>query len=227
MWFGGEEDGLVGSLYYAEHLSQAEIDKIDVMIDTDMIASPNYARLVYDGDGDELGPAGPAGSGVVEGVFKRYFGQRGMATLPQAFDGRSDYVGFINRGIPGGGIFAGAEVPKTAAQVAMFGGVAGEQYDPCYHEACDNIGTVTGQPPASTMNSFPTNPALAQMQANALNGNALKSLREMSGAVTHAVWYFARVKDTLPPRTATASAARKRASGYRFKYNGHRRARTR
>ena len=45
LWFGGEEDGLVGSQYYAEHLSQAEVDKVDVMIDTDMIASPNYARL--------------------------------------------------------------------------------------------------------------------------------------------------------------------------------------
>jgi Zn-dependent M28 family amino/carboxypeptidase len=184
-------------------------------------------RLVYDGDGDELGSAGPPGSGVIENVFKRYFQERGMATLPQAFDGRSDYVGFINRGIPGGGIFAGAEVPKTAAQVAIFGGVAGEQYDPCYHEDCDNIDTVTGQPPASTMNVFDTDPVLAQAQADSLNGNALKSLREMSGAVTHAVWYFARAKNALPPRATTAKAARKHTRTYRFKYQGHRRARTR
>jgi Zn-dependent M28 family amino/carboxypeptidase len=227
MWFGGEEDGLVGSQYYAEHLSPAEADKIMVMIDTDMIASPNYVRFVYDGNGDELGPAGPPGSGDVEGVFKRYFAERGMATLPQAFDGRSDYVGFINRGIPAGGIFSGAEVPKTPEQVAVFGGVAGEQFDPCYHEACDNIGTVTGQPPASTMNTFATDPALAQAQADSLRGNALKSLSEMSGAVTHAVWYFARVKDTLPPRAATARAAGKKAKRYRFKYEGHPRADTR
>jgi Zn-dependent M28 family amino/carboxypeptidase len=227
MWFGGEEEGLIGSQYYAANLSQPEIDKIDAMIDTDMIASPNYVRLVYDGDGNELGPAGPPGSGVIEDVFKRYFQQRDMATLPQAFDGRSDYVGFINRGIPGGGIFAGAEVHKTAEQVAVFGGVAGEQYDPCYHEACDNIDTVTGQPPASTMEVFDTDPALAQVQANSLNGNALKSLREMSGAVTHAVWYFARVKDSLPPRATTARVARKHTRTYRFKYQGHRRARTR
>ena len=231
MWFGGEEDGLVGSQYYAANLSQAEVNKIDVMIDTDMIASPNYVRLVYDGNGDELGPAGPAGSGTVEEVFKRYFRERGMATLPQAFDGRSDYVGFINRGIPAGGIFAGAEVPKTPEQVAVFGGVAGEQYDPCYHEACDNIDTVTGQPPASTMNVFATDPVLAQQQADSLNGNALKSLREMSGAVTHAVWYFARVKNALPPRQAATTARRKArtrgAHTYRFKFEGHRRARTR
>jgi Zn-dependent M28 family amino/carboxypeptidase len=221
MWFGGEEDGLVGSQYYAANLSQAEVNKIDVMIDTDMIASPNYARLVYDGDGSELGSAGPAGSGTVEAVFKRYFQERGMATLPQAFDGRSDYVGFINRGIPAGGIFAGAEVHKTPEQVAMFGGVAGEQYDPCYHEACDNIDTVTGQPPASTMETFEDDPVLAQQQADALNGNALKSLREMSGAVTHEVWYFARAKDALPARATTARKARTR----HFKYLGHQRAR--
>ena len=54
----------------------------------------------------------------------------------------------------------------------------------------------------------PANLAIAQAQADSLNGNALKSLREMSGAVTHALWYFARVKDALPPR-ATAAAARK------------------
>jgi len=56
-----------------------------------------------------------------------------------------------------------------------------------------------------TMNVFPTDPVLAQQQADALQGNARKSLSEMSGAVTHAVWYFARVKDTLPPRPTTAT----------------------
>jgi Zn-dependent M28 family amino/carboxypeptidase len=224
LWFGGEEDGLVGSQYYAKQLSEEEASRVDVMIDTDMIASPNYVRFVYDGDGSELGSAGPPGSGTVEEVFKRYFQRRGMATLPQAFDGRSDYVGFINRGIPAGGIFAGAEVPKTPEQVAVFGGVAGEQYDPCYHEACDNIATVTGQPPAETMNVFATDPALAQQQANALRGNALKSLREMSGAVTNAVWYFAQTRNALPPRESGArTRAQKRA--YAFEQLGHRTAR--
>jgi Zn-dependent M28 family amino/carboxypeptidase len=228
MWFGGEEDGLVGSQYYAKHLSEEEVSRIDVMIDTDMIASPNYARLVYDGDGSELGSAGPEGSGTVEAVFKRYFARRGMATIPQAFDGRSDYVGFINRGIPAGGIFAGAEHPKTEEEVALFGGVAGEQLDPCYHEACDNLATVTGQPPAETMNVYeadptPANLAIAQQQADSLRGNALRSLREMSGAVTHAVWYFA-TRNALPPREAAARMrAQKRT--HAFKQLGHTTAR--
>ena len=150
LWFGGEEDGLVGSQYYAAHLSQAEVDRTDMMLDTDMIASSNFARLVYDGDGSTFGAelAGPAGSGKVEEVLTAYWAKHGLSSEPIPFDGRSDYVGFVNRGIPSGGVFAGAEAPKTAEQVAMYGGVQGEQLDPCYHEACDNYATLTGQPPA-------------------------------------------------------------------------------
>ena len=109
----------------------------------------------------------------------------------------------------------------------MFGGVAGRAVDPCYHEACDNIDTVTGQPPAETMNVFATDPVLAQQQADALNGNALKSLREMSGAVTHARLVLREHARSAPPRATAARAARSGRPGYRFKYQGHQRARTR
>jgi len=136
LWFGAAEDGLIGSQDYAKNMSDRDVANTDVMIDTDMIASPNYARLVYDGDGSEPdGTPGPDGSGTIENVFKRYFARRGMARQPIPFDGRSNYVGFVDRGIPSGGIFAGAEAPKTAEQIALFGGVEGEQLDPCYHEA--------------------------------------------------------------------------------------------
>ena len=221
LWFGGEEDGLVGSQYYAAHLSAAEVAKVDMMLDTDMIASPNFARLVYDGDGNGApgNPSGPAGSGLVEKVLVDYWAKRGMVSEPIPFDGRSDYVGFINRGIPAGGVFAGAEAPKTAAQVAKYGGVQGEQLDPCYHEACDTYSTVTGQPPASTMNTFATNPALAQAQADSLNGNALRSLEQFKGNLVHAIWYFARSKDAFGSGAA--------ASTQTLKAVGHTRARTR
>ena len=237
LWFGGEEDGLVGSQYYAAHLSDEEVARTDVMIDTDMIASPNFARLVYDGDHDETeaGTPGPPGSGVIERVFEQYWAQQGLASENIPFDGRSDYVGFVNRGIPSGGVFAGAEAPKTAEQVELYGGVEGEQLDPCYHEACDSYDTITGQPPAETMNVFeadptPANLAIAQTQADSLNGNALRSLEQFLPNLTHAVWYFARAKDALPDATTTAKAAkatRKAKRGYRFKYMGDRRARVR
>jgi hypothetical protein len=115
--------------------------------------------------------------------------------------------------------------PKTAAQVAKYGGVEGEQLDPCYHEDCDAYSTVTGQPPASTMNTFPANPALAQQQADSLNGNALRSLEQFKGTLVHAVWYFARVKGAFPSKATAAKA--KKAKRYRFKYQGHPRADTR
>ena len=233
LWFGGEEDGLVGSQYYAAHLSDAEVARTDMMLDTDMIASPNFARLVYDGDGSTFGSelAGPAGSGTVERVLTDYWSKRGMVSEPIPFDGRSDYVGFVNRGIPSGGVFAGAEAPKTAAQVAKYGGVQGEQLDPCYHEACDTYSTVTGQPPAQTMNVFEADPTdanlvIAQAQADSLNGNALRSLEQFKGTLVHATWYFARVKGAFPSEATVANAeAAKRSDG--FKFQGHKNARTR
>jgi len=123
---------------------------------------------------------------------------------------------------------AGAKkvAPKTAAQVAKYGGVQGEQLDPCYHEACDTYSTVTGQPPASTMNTFPTNPVLAQQQADSLNGNALRSLEQFKGTLVHAVWYFARVKDAFPSKATVASATTAKRSSH-FTFQGHMRATTR
>ena len=154
-WWGAEENGLIGSNYYAKNLSDAEVKKIDVMLDYDMLASANYIRGIYDGDGDDPpedpdipNPPGPVGSGRVEDVFDEWFKAQGMKSERGAFDGRSDYVGFTLRGIPAGGVFAGAEGVKTAEQEQIYGGAAGAWYDPCYHQICDNLQTVlTGVPP--------------------------------------------------------------------------------
>ena len=72
-----------------------------------------------------------------------YCARRGLATEPTAFDGRSDYGPFIFAGIPAGGLFTGAEGIKTAEEAATYGGTAGEQYDPCYHLGCDDIGNLS------------------------------------------------------------------------------------
>jgi Zn-dependent M28 family amino/carboxypeptidase len=105
-----------------------------------MIGSPNYVRFVYDGSGD-VGPVGPAGSAAIETLFNDFYTARGLAFEPTPFDGRSDYGPFIDPavGIPAGGLFTGAEGIKTPAQVQTYGGTAGQQYDPCYHAACDTF----------------------------------------------------------------------------------------
>jgi Zn-dependent M28 family amino/carboxypeptidase len=121
------------------------------MLDFDMVASPNWARQIYDGDGSTFGSdvSGPNGSGFIEGLFSAWFDSQGQAHEPIPFDGRSDYVAFTDAGIPAGGTFTGAEQPKTAEEQALFGGTVGEALDPCYHQACDTINnlnlTVFGQ----------------------------------------------------------------------------------
>ena len=176
MWFGGEEEGLVGSQYYAEHLTPAQASKIMVMIDTDMISSPNFARFVYDGNGSDPGnPAGPPGSGEVERVFTDFWESQGLSSEQIPFDGRSDYVGFTDLGIPAGGIFSGAEVPKTEAQVALYGGAADEQFDPCYHDFCDRLGTILGSPPPEVLAD--------PLAAAAMEGGGERSMRQFLPAM--------------------------------------------
>jgi Zn-dependent M28 family amino/carboxypeptidase len=87
---------------------------------------------------------------------------------PTAFDGRSDYGPFIEAGIPAGGLFTGAEDIKSAEEARLFGGTAGEAFDPCYHAACDDI----------------TN----------LNKTALD---QMSDATTHATLAFAQTTSAV------------------------------
>ena len=58
------------------------------------------------------------------------------------FSGRSDYGPFIERGIPSGGLFTGAEEIKSAEEAQRWGGTAGEAYDRCYHQACDRLDTL-------------------------------------------------------------------------------------
>jgi len=141
-FWSGEEDGLVGSDYYVSQLSSREIKNTAVNLNFDMTGSPNPVRFVYDGDGDALGTSGPNGSGVVEDVFLDYFASQGLPVEATDFDGRSDYFGFIENGIPAGGLFTGAEGIKSEEQAAIFGGTAGEPYDPCYHSACDTVDNV-------------------------------------------------------------------------------------
>jgi Zn-dependent M28 family amino/carboxypeptidase len=138
-FWGGEEDGLIGSEYYVSQLDARAIKEHAVNLNFDMVGSPNFVRFVYDGDGSAFGVTGPNGSARVEQVFLDYFASQGLATEPTEFDGRSDYFAFINNGIPAGGLFTGAEGIKTAEQAAVYGGTAGVAYDPCYHQACDTI----------------------------------------------------------------------------------------
>lgn len=143
-WWGAEEAGLIGSTYYVDNLSEEEREQITLYLNFDMIGSPNHVFFIYDGDDSDgvgAGP-GPAGSEQIEQLFELYYTTRGEAFKGTDFSGRSDYGPFIAVGIPSGGIFTGAEDIKTAEEAAAWGGTAGEQYDPCYHLACDTFDNI-------------------------------------------------------------------------------------
>jgi Zn-dependent M28 family amino/carboxypeptidase len=147
IWFSAEESGLLGSQAYIDSLPETERSKIAAMLNFDMIGSPNFVNFVYDGDlsdsdpvpDDVFAPPARPYSATIEKIFLDYFASQRIANEPTAFDGRSDYGPFIAAGIPAGGLFTGAEGIKTPAQAAIFGGVAGEQYDRCYHLGCDDF----------------------------------------------------------------------------------------
>ena len=142
LFWTAEDFGLLGSTYYVSQLNEsapAELEKIHGYLNFDMIASPNYAYLAYDGDGSSINLSGPPGSAEIEKKFQDFYIASGVNYTATAFDGCSDYGPFLDVGIAAGGLFTGAEEIKTAEDVVLFGGVEGEAYDPNYHQAGDTI----------------------------------------------------------------------------------------
>ena len=160
-WWGAEEAGLIGSTAYVNGLSQTERNKIALYLNFDMVGSPNYVFFIYDGDdSDHVGAGpGPTGSAAIEKTFERFFTNvAGKPFKGTDFTGRSDYGPFIAIGIPSGGLFTGAEGIKTAEEAAIWGGTAGQQYDPCYHLACDTFaGTGGGTAPGLGLQALDVN----------------------------------------------------------------------
>ncbi|WP_241778520.1 M28 family metallopeptidase [Streptomyces sp. AcH 505] len=143
-WWSAEELGLLGSEAYVKARTPAERSAVALYLNFDMIASPNFAQLVYDGDDSDregAGP-GPAGSAQLERGINDFLDSHGIAHKGADFDGRSDYGPFVAAGIPSGGTFTGAEVVKTRGDAERFGGEAGVAYDACYHLACDDLSNI-------------------------------------------------------------------------------------
>lgn len=137
-WWAAEEEGLVGSDFYAASLSPEENEKVRLFMDYDMMGSPNFAYQIYNATND----ASPVGSEELRDLYVDWYEAHNLSYAFIPFDGRSDYDGFIRAGIPAGGIATGAEGIKTKTEEKEFGGKAGDWYDPCYHQLCDDVGNV-------------------------------------------------------------------------------------
>ncbi|HJW22157.1 MAG TPA: M28 family peptidase [Candidatus Limnocylindrales bacterium] len=132
----GEELGLDGSSAWLGALSGFNRQAIAAYLNFDMLGSPNGVREVA-----HWSAQGDPGAAGLEALFGRAFELEGL-TWDFTAIASSDDLPFAEAGIPTGGLFAGHNTPKTAAQVARFGGVLGAPLDPCYHLACDTAANI-------------------------------------------------------------------------------------
>jgi Zn-dependent M28 family amino/carboxypeptidase len=143
-FWGAEELGLIGSRNYIESLDLDALKHIALYLNFDMLASPNPGYFTYDGDQslalkDRGQPVVPEGSAGIERTFVAVLKAAGKTAQDTGFDGRSDYDGFTLAGIPSGGLFSGAEAKMTDEQAKLWGGKAGEPFDPNYHQKGDTL----------------------------------------------------------------------------------------
>ncbi|KAJ2780720.1 hypothetical protein H4R18_003307 [Coemansia javaensis] len=149
-WWGAEEDGLLGSRHFARVLAHGwrnrwtDAEPIDVRwedialnLNFDMLASPNYIALVHNGT-DAPGPA-RAGSCQIQRVFEDYFSRHAYPYKITDMRAGSDFVPFIDNGVPAGGVLTGAGELKSVDERRDHGGLAHAALDTCYHRDCDTL----------------------------------------------------------------------------------------
>ncbi len=141
-FFGGEENGGDGSSGYVQGLSADDRNHIKLYLNVDMVASSNGGYFAQGGKGGSPEEAGPPGSATIARVLADQLAKSGVKDPEIIEFVGDDEAPFIEAGIPVGGAENGDAQEKTAAQARVWGGRAGEHFDPCYHEACDNIDNV-------------------------------------------------------------------------------------
>lgn len=133
IWFGGEELGLNGSIYYVNHLSSTDLSHIGYDLDADVTATPNYIIGVLD-------PAAPDFfTGTVSSTFPNRVYKASTVARDEAvsyFDSigknheflspvGTDAYEFNLAGIPASGLLTGQDCCKSQQEVDLFGGYTG------------------------------------------------------------------------------------------------------
>ena len=147
-FWGAEEAGLEGSTNYVRGLDRNARNDIALYLNFDLLGSLNAGFFTY--DGDQSGqpnpsvPAAsvPAGSAGVERTLAGYLNLAGVRPADMPLGHASDYSAFLTAGIPIGGITTGSNQRKTEVQARLWGGRAGQQFDPNYHTVRDTIDNV-------------------------------------------------------------------------------------
>lgn len=139
-FWGAEEAGLIGSRRHVERLAEDERAGIAAYVNLDMVGSINAGHFVHLGEGAGEGPAARLGEMLAAGLRERDLAVR-VRTV-RGDRSRSDDAAFRSAGIATVGLYTGAGERMSEDSAGLFGGVAGEPYDPCYHKACDRLENV-------------------------------------------------------------------------------------
>ncbi|WP_432092050.1 M28 family peptidase [Streptomyces sp. NRRL F-5630] len=130
-WWGGEEDGMRGSQRYVE---TEDLKSINGYFNTDMVAAPNYVISVY-GNGPQR-------------HYIDHFSATGQTWIEGPLDGMSDQIPFLDKGIPVAGVDTVHSSParlKSEKEEELFGGTAGQPFDPNYHASGDTISNISAK----------------------------------------------------------------------------------
>lgn len=128
-WWGGEEDGLLGSKKFVD---TEPLEPIRGYFNADMVAAPNYVISVY-GNGPQR-------------HYTDHLNAIGQPWLEGPLESGSDHLSFLEAGIPVAGIDTVHTSPmalKDECQAELFGGTVGEPYDPQYHAPGDTITNIS------------------------------------------------------------------------------------
>ena len=142
-WWGAEESGLIGSQYYVDSLTKQAAKDIAVNLNFDMVGSPNYVRFVYDGDAStparsvDRAPASSRTSSATTSPRRAWRTSRRRSTAARTTTRSSASASRPAACSPA------PRASRRAEQAAIYGGTAGLAYDPCYHQACDDIDNIS------------------------------------------------------------------------------------
>ena len=181
-WWGAEEEGLVGSTDYVDSAQRSAGEGIALYLNFDMIGSPNFARLSTTGTVGVRHP-GPDGLGRdradLRALLRPRRSRQRADRVRRTLGLRAVHRRRASRPA------ACSPAPRRSRPTPnrpAYGGLAGEAFDPCYHQACDDIDNISP-----------------------------RGLGQMSDAVAHEVNHYAYTLKFIPRPETAAKAARRHA----------------
>lgn len=147
-FFAAGKQGVGGPTSYVAGLSHDQLTDIAMFLDFDLLASQNAGYFTYDGDqsgqpSNDVPPDSvPPGSAGIERTLAGYLNLAGRRPADLPLSGAADYYPFEQAGVPIGGVTTYSTGKKSPVQARLWGGSAGQLFDPNYDRPGDTLDNV-------------------------------------------------------------------------------------